>query len=419
MHSLLSSESSSSVFEDKKGAQIFMDLKLDLEQFLIGVDIGDETEFVGCKNVRGNRCCVGEKHGVVGELCVGIEEDENFVKKRKKECYLPLLDWLKTVAKNPCDPAIGSLPESYKWKAYGSEHVWKQALMAKEIMSLKVNVDSNAKQSNWQKKQKMHPDMYNDRSEKAYKRCSQRLISIEENRSIRLPRKCQVIDYADSFSPGSDVEETDYLWALNYKKKRIPLGRSFQAEVPQWTGKTQESETRWLGTRVWPLKETERQTSLIEREPIGKGRQGSCGCRLIDSLECVRFHVARKRARLKLELGPAFAKWKFDMMGEDVSLKWTENEEKKFASIIKLNPASSGMCFWDVLMSYFKNKTWPVLVSYYFSVYLLRRRAHQNRADPSNIDSDDDELEKVGLEINKSKQSILCSQLPKCASEIY
>ncbi|KAI3787399.1 hypothetical protein L1987_41845 [Smallanthus sonchifolius] len=396
-----------------------MDLKLDLEQFLIDVDIGDETEFVGCKNGRGNRCCVGEKHGGVGELCVGIEEDEKLIKKRKKECYLPLLEWLKTVAKNPCDPAIGSLPESYKWKAYGSEHVWKQALMAKEMMSLKVNVDSNAKQSNWQKKQKMHPDMYNDRSEKSYTRCSQRLISIEENLSTCLSRNRQIIDYAESSPPGSDVEETDYLWAITYKKKRIPLGRSFQAEVPQWTGKTQESETRWLGTRVWPLKETESRTSLIEREPIGKGRQGSCGCWLINSLECVRFHVAGKRTRLKLELGPAFAKWKFDMMGEDVSLRWTKNEEKKFASIIKSNPGSSGRCFWDVLMTYFKNKTRPVLVSYYFSVYLLRRRAHQNRADPSNIDSDDDELEKVGLEMNKSKESILCSQLPKCASEIY
>jgi len=59
-------------------------------------------------------------------------------------------------------------------------------------------------------------------------------------------------------------------------------------------------------------------------------------------------------------------------------------------------------------MTYFKNKSRPVLVSYYFSVYLLRRRAHQNRVDPSNVDTDDEELETVGSEINMSAESILC-----------
>ncbi|XP_021969632.1 AT-rich interactive domain-containing protein 1 [Helianthus annuus] len=401
-----------------------MDMKLDLEKFFKNVDIGDESEsvdlqkffkdvdivdeseFVDFKNVRaGNRCCVGEKHVGISESCVGIEEEKKVIKKRKKESCLPLLDWVKSVAKDPCDPVIGSLPESYKWKAYGSEHVWKQVLMAKEAMSLKVNVDvdPNAKRSIWQKKQKMHPDMYDDQSKKSYTRCSQRLIAIEENRSILLSRKPQVVDHAESSSsPVSDEEEDeDYLWCINYRKKRIPLGRFFQAEVPQWAGKTEASESKWLGTPVWPLKETENRTSLIEREPIGKGQQGSCGCQRIGSLECVRFHVAEKRRRLKRELGSAFAKWKFDMMGEEVSLRWTKNEEKKFASIIKSNPESSGRCFWDVLVAYFKNKTRAVLVSYYFSVYLFRRRAHQNRADPSNVNSDDDELE--------STESILCS----------
>ncbi|KAD0670013.1 hypothetical protein E3N88_16974 [Mikania micrantha] len=135
--------------DHRRRGLIYMDLKLDLEQFLKDVDIGDETEFVGCENDRSNHCCVGEKHGVHCVLCVGIEEEKRIVKKRKKECYLPLLDWLKTVAKNPCDPATGVIPESSKWKAYGSEHVWKQILMAKETMCLKDNVNSNAKQSIW------------------------------------------------------------------------------------------------------------------------------------------------------------------------------------------------------------------------------------------------------------------------------
>nr|GEU54906.1 AT-rich interactive domain-containing protein 1-like [Tanacetum cinerariifolium] len=121
-------------------------------------------------------------------------------------------------------------------------------------------------------------------------------------------------------------------------------------------------------------KETVKQRSHIERERIGKGRQSSCGCKFKGSLECVRFHISEKRYRVRLELGPAFANWKFDTMGEEVSLYWTMHEEKKFAKLIKLNPESSSKRFW----------------------------AYQNRTDPSNVDSDDDELEKV-------KGSILCS----------
>ncbi|KAK9056167.1 hypothetical protein SSX86_027256 [Deinandra increscens subsp. villosa] len=373
-----------------------MDLKLDLEQLLMDVEIGDENRFVSFKDSG------GKHYGFVSESCVGIKEEKELIRKRKKECYLPMLDWVKRVAINPCDPEIGSLPERSKWKGYGNGHVWKQVLMAKEAMSLKVNADSNAKQSIWQKKQKMHPDMYNDQTRKSNTRCSQRLISIEENLSMLLSRKPRVLDYCESSSPETDVEEKDSLWACNYRKKRIPLGRAFQAEVPQWTGVAQESETRWLGTRVWPLESNENRSSLIEREPIGKGRQGSCGCLVIGSLECVRFHVAAKRSRLKLELGSAFVKLKFDTMGEGVSLEWTKNEEQMFAGIVKSNPESSGKSYWDVLMTSFKNKTRPVLVTYYFNVYLLQRRAHQNRVDPSNVDSDDDELE-------KSTGSILCS----------
>lgn len=384
-------------------------ISMDLGQFFMEVDITDEQNYVGFKDVGSIDCCGGEKH----KVCVGIEEEKELIRKRKKECYLPLLDWVKHVAKNPCDPAIGSLPERpSKWKAYGSDHVWKQVLLAKEAMRLKVNDDLNDKQSVWQKKLKMHPDMYNDRTKKPNSRCSQRLVSVKETRSILLSRKLQVRDYSESSSTGSlsDVDDEDSFWATDYRRKRIPLGQSFQAEIPTWSnGKPYESESRWLGTRVWPLEETEKRSSLIEREPIGKGRQDFCGCQFMGSLECVRFHIAEKRSRLKLELGTAFFKWKIDTMGEEVSLKWITNEENNFADIIKSNPESSGRSFWYELVTYFKNKPRMVLVSYYFNVYLLRRRAHQNRADPSNVDSDDDELEKVGLELNKSAGSILCS----------
>lgn len=276
---------------------------------------------------------------------------------------------------------------------------------------MKVNDDSNANESIWEKKLKMHPDMYDDRAVKSTSRCSQRLVSAKETRLILSSRKSRVRDCSESSSTGSrsDIEHEDYFWASNYKKKRIPLGRCFQAEIPPWTGETYETETKWLGTRVWPLEKTENRSNLIEREQMGEGRQGSCGCKFAGSLECVRFHIAERRFRVKLELGSAFAKWKFDKMGEEVSIKWTRCEEKKFAKIIKSNPESSGTSFWDELTTYFENKTRPVLVSYYFNVYLLRRRAHQNRSNPSNVDSDDDELEKIERKINDSTGSILCS----------
>ncbi|KAL7592488.1 AT-rich interactive domain-containing protein 1 [Lactuca sativa] len=381
-----------------------MDLNLDLERFFIDVNMKDEKKCVGFKDVRGKNCGVGEKYGVVNELCVGITEDNKLIRKRKKESYLTLLDWVKKVAINPCDPAIGSLPERSKWKAYGNEHLWKQVLLAKEAMCLKINDDSNSKQSIWQKKQKMHPDMYEDQTKKLIPRCSQRIIIAKETQKIFLSRNPSpnVLECSGSFDSSSDVDDKDSLWAMNYRKKRIPLGRFFQAEVPQWTGETSGSETRWLGTRVWPLEKTEKRNGLIEMERMGKGRQESCGCQYMGSLECVRFHVSEKRWRVKLELGSAFLKWKFGTMGEEVSVAWSQHEEKKFADIIKSNPESSGRSFWDELSVYFKNKKKSVLVSYYFNVYLLRRRAHQNRSDPSNVDSDDDELEKVGRQVKFS-----------------
>ncbi|XP_024992494.1 AT-rich interactive domain-containing protein 1-like [Cynara cardunculus var. scolymus] len=361
-----------------------MDLELDLERFLMDIEMKDEENFVG------------------------IEDEKELSRKRKRDCYLMSLDWVKRVAKNPCDPAIGFVPGMSKWEAYGSEEVWKQVLLAKEAMQMKVNVDSNAI---WEKKLKMHPDMYDDRATKSTTRCSRRLVSSKETRLILFSRKSEVRDcYESSFTGSrSEIEPEDDFLASNYKKKWIPLGRYFQAEIPPWTGETYETETRWLGTRVWPLEKTEHRSSLIEREQMGKGRQGSCGCEFVGSLECVRLHIAEKRSRVKLELGSAFAKWKFDKMGEEVSSKWTRHEEKKFAKIIKSNPKSSGTSFWDELTTYFKNKTRPVLVSYYFNVYLLRRRAHQNRSNPSKVDSDDDELEKIGQKINESIGPTLCS----------
>lgn len=183
-------------------------------------------------------------------------------------------------------------------------------------------------------------------------------------------------------------------------EKTIPLGPDFQAEVPEWTGVVSESNSKWAGTRVWPLKKVDNRL-VIEQEPIGKGRKDACGCEVPKSVECVRFHNAERRLRVKRELGLAFKHWRFDKMGEDVRLSWTEEEERKFEAIVRLNPPSLDKCFWNDIFKFFPTKGRGDLVSYYFNVFLLQRRAQQNRSTPNNIDSDDDESE-CGLVTNGS-----------------
>nr|GEW53636.1 hypothetical protein [Tanacetum cinerariifolium] len=121
---------------------------MNFRKFLKDIDISDKTKmFEGFKDW----CYVGENCAVGSELYVGSDEEMELIRKRKrkKECCLSLLDWVKRVAKDPCDPVIGLMLGSSKWKAYGSEHVWKQALLAKEAMVLKVNDDLNDNQSVW------------------------------------------------------------------------------------------------------------------------------------------------------------------------------------------------------------------------------------------------------------------------------
>lgn len=172
----------------------------------------------------------------------------------------------------------------------------------------------------------------------------------------------------------------------------IPLGPNHQAEVSEWTGKTSESDPKWLGSHIWPSDKVN-QRLLIERDPIGKGRQDLCGCQALGSVECVRFHIAEKRAKLKLELGVVFNQWNLDKVGEEVRQSWTVEEERKFKDVVRSNPPSLERYYWDHIFRSFPKKTREDLVSYYFNVFLLQRRGHQNRHTPNEVDSDDDESE--------------------------
>lgn len=418
--------------------------------------VGDEKRvFINLSkspvNVRdgGKSCDIDEKKDVVmgldgGRRCDDDEDDvvilepanvkeESFCRKRKRDSFCGLLNWVLGVAKDPCDPEVGSLPERSMWKSHGKEEAWKQVLMAREAIFLKRQVELSADQ--WQKTQKMHPCMYDDQGSSYNLRerfkCRKLEKTMSQGRACSESSASQsdldknlctegMEDGFDKHLPGTtDLSTADsaidkYASALDkYVPKRIPWGPRFEANLPEWTGVASESDPKWLGTRVWPLEKVEHRY-LIERDPIGKGRQESCGCEVPGSIKCVRFHIAEKRLRVKLELGSAFYQWKFEKMGEEVKISWTEEEERRFEAILRSNPPPLQKCFWDQIFKIFPTKSRADLVSYYFNVFLLQRRGYQNRFTPNNIDSDDEEesglvTNGIGHEADKSPTSILYS----------
>lgn len=237
----------------------------------------------------------------------------------------------------------------------------------------------------------MHPSMYDDGSEKL--RYSQRLqVSKDSSRKSRSESSNSGND-SDGDSDYKLVDLTSDAPIFPGRKKRIRMGRNHQADLPEFSGAHYQSDAKWLGTKIWPIDKAETSKCLIERDPIGKGRQDSCGCQFPGSIECVRFHVKQKRLKVKLELGSAFYLWKFNGIGEDVALCWTKDEESKFHHIVQSNRLSLEKYFWDELFKAFPTKGREALVSYYFNVFLLQRRGHQNRSGTGNIDSDDEDSE--------------------------
>ncbi|XP_074263338.1 AT-rich interactive domain-containing protein 1 [Silene latifolia] len=286
--------------------------------------------------------------------------------KRKQDCFAGVLQWMINVAKDPTDPVIGEIPECSKWASYGNDKNWKQALLARDSLFFRKIRAHSPYQIGSQKKLKRHlSNLYEMGGN--YSRPRQRL-------EARL-----------------DMQPTSPIYTSR-PQQRIPLGKAFQVQVPEWTGVTINSDPKWLGSQTWPLEKTE-NLSLIERDPIGKGRRDNCGCQFPGSNECVKFHVSEKRLKIRYELGSAFYAWNFDKMGEDCSVAWTIDEEKKFISIVKDNPQSLQKCFWVPMCEALPKKKWADQVNYYYNVFMLRRRGYQNRHYPSDIDSGDDETD--------------------------
>ncbi|XP_074304034.1 AT-rich interactive domain-containing protein 2-like [Silene latifolia] len=319
-------------------------------------------------------------------------------RKRKRDVFVEMLSWMMNVSRNPDHFFNGESGECSKGKGNQDHDLRSVALSVREARLHRKFSYSNDEQSSLnQKKHKMHPSMFEVSDEGL--RCSKRLLTVVKAPACHCCKSgpdnpCKL--ESDSRLPsenGSHIEEHVSTDLPTSKKIVVPVpvdddvppienhvlvGPRFQVDVPVWTGIALESDSKWVGTQIW--------VPDYQDELSGKGRPEFCKCRFPSSVECHRFHIAESRFNLRKKLGVAFYHWKFDRMGEEVSLSWTIEDEMKFKHIMRLNIPHLGK-------SHFRKKRRTDLVSYYFNVYLINRRSYQNRVIPKEINSDDDETE--------------------------
>ncbi|XP_028091362.1 uncharacterized protein LOC114291700 [Camellia sinensis] len=226
-------------------------------------------------------------------------------------------------------------------------------------------------------------------------------------------------------------------------RKLVPVGSDFQADIPEWgtqgtknvTGGSNGSEplthfpqaseldlsdhnddeTKLAGICVIPMPEF--GPSAYNGDTVGDGRTDCC-CRDSGSDRCVRQHIKEAREKLWRILGPeSFLELGFCDMGEVVAGRWSLEEEHLFQEVVFSNPASLGKNFWDHLSMVFPNRTKKDIVSYYFNVFVLRRRAEQNICYPMNIDSDDDEWQGSEDSVEEDEDSVVES--PVCQDDPF
>ncbi|CAL9071508.1 unnamed protein product [Musa acuminata var. zebrina] len=217
---------------------------------------------------------------------------------------------------------------------------------------------------------------------------------------------------------GSDQVEDRYSPVFDYHgRKHVPIGANHQADLPEWGSQDFKNHIRdndvcaspmtpvttslscdnvvidgddgdkWVGTCVIPMPD-----SAVLASDVLAYHKMECSCLDAGSIRCVRQHVMQARQKLKQKLGhKTFLELGFGNMGEVVTEKWTEEEEQLFYEVVLLNPASLGKNFWKKLPQVFPTRSSKELISYYFNVFMLRKRAEQNRLDPLHVDSDDDE----------------------------
>ncbi|XP_022774557.1 uncharacterized protein LOC111316735 isoform X2 [Durio zibethinus] len=203
-------------------------------------------------------------------------------------------------------------------------------------------------------------------------------------------------------------------------RKLVSIGPEHQADIPEWSQQDMKSSSdgldasdpqvapksscaslmvdddygkKIMGTCVIPMPDSE-ATAKFHSEDVG--HRIDCECLDKGSIRCIRQHVTEAREKLRDNLGSeTFRELGFCDMGEEVAKRWTEEEELAFHSVVLSYPLSLGKNFWHHLPAVLPFHRKKDLVSYYFNVFMLRKRAEQNRVDPVNIDSDDDEWHTV------------------------
>ncbi|XVE68273.1 hypothetical protein DITRI_Ditri09bG0054300 [Diplodiscus trichospermus] len=200
-------------------------------------------------------------------------------------------------------------------------------------------------------------------------------------------------------------------------RKHVSVGPEHQADIPEWSQQDMRSSSDGLDTSDPQVLPKSSCANHIVDDDYGKKMIGTCVipmpdseafhfedvghrivCKCLDqgSIRCIRQHVTEAREKLRQNLGSEiFEELGFCDMGEEVAKRWTEEEELAFHNVVLSNPLSLGKNFWDHLPVVLPSCSKKDLVSYYFNVFMLRKRAEQNRVDPVNIDSDDDEWQTV------------------------
>ncbi|CAN0841284.1 AT-rich interactive domain-containing protein 2 [Linum grandiflorum] len=289
--------------------------------------------------------------------------DPNKSRKRKRESISKMLSWVRQAAARPKDRAVFSM--SYDREGNDLKAL---AISSRNFLVHKTHGDSK--------------DI--DAALGVEKlRCTKRQLALQQSH-----RRSRYVRNAEDIKNRT----TKTLVGLKDERIRVRVNARYQVRVPKWTGEVYESDDKWLGTKIWPMQEdADTGRAMVVKNHIGKGRPDFCKCKIPGSVLCVGFHIAESRMKLKVELGRAFFRNGFNVMGEEVSLRWTAEEERSFMKMVRLNRPSLEKNFWDYAHAFLPGKTRRELVSYYFNVFQLQRRSFQNRVTPDDIDSEDDE----------------------------
>nr|XP_029149898.1 uncharacterized protein LOC112761661 [Arachis hypogaea] len=217
----------------------------------------------------------------------------------------------------------------------------------KEAASNKKRFRSSTEQQFW-KSQKMCPSLYEEEPKDGMYNLRKKP---RKNNNGRFSTKKSTFSIRTSSNSSLDPEEQEEkkhmvkkvpnnskqksFFDRHVRVKHVPIGPGHQIMVPEWNGDgggdaaSSESDSKWLGTIIWPLKDGMNPRVMIERDPIGKGRQDSCDCSARGLVDCVGFHVAEKRTKLKLELGRAFYELDLDKSRADTKNLLSDEEEEQ------------------------------------------------------------------------------------------